>query len=494
MANDKNVSKLSSHILEKKKGVLASPWNHSMREANINFQSNSWARDRLPEYLWMGLILTNHGRKETFNKLFPILKYISTVDREMEHPKISKILSLPDDKQEKIYERILDNLDKSDISPLTVILNGNDYPIFYRYFNDNTMSMEKRLEIVGKTIRKLWNHQSNEATDIRFLALCLLLYNNKIQFSPQSKVTAIALAHYPNTEHDDERMRSYRPSVRSFEGIDFGHDDYSFSKYFWNEIGMLDECKLIYLEYPKGNIMNKDLIEDSKNAIDYTLSAHKEISLNEDKFSVLTGSLSYALKIYEEIITKDLGESILGRHGSRTIIELIIILKYLIKEESNKPDIWSEYKQYGIGKYKLILLKSREKRDEKEKSHFCEPLIDILVNELGWEEYQDVDLKYFDKTGIREKSIEVGEKDLYDILYDYDSNYVHGLWGAVRESSLLTCDNPNHKYHSVPDIFNCQKQSSVLYDSEKCFMKLLRIYHVNYAFPEWFADKYLKGD
>ena len=48
---------------------------------------------------------------------------------------------------------------------------------------------------------------------------------------------------------------------------------------------------------------------------------------------------------------------------------------------------------------------------------------------------------------IRLKAESVGEKDLFGLYYDYDSSYEHGLWGAIRESSLLKCTNPAHKYH-----------------------------------------------
>lgn len=36
-----------------------------------------------------------------------------------------------------------------------------------------------------------------------------------------------------------------------------------------------------------------------------------------------------------------------------------------------------------------------------------------------------------DKITIRDKAIEVDEKELYDIAYDYDSSFAHGLWGAI---------------------------------------------------------------
>ena len=62
-----------------------------------------------------------------------------------------------------------------------------------------------------------------------------------------------------------------------------------------------------------------------------------------------------------------------------------------------------------------------------------------------------MDTKYFGSDNIRVKADKVNEKDLYGLLYDYDSAFEHGLWGAIRESSFLKCDNPAHQYHCVPD-------------------------------------------
>ena len=36
--------------------------------------------------------------------------------------------------------------------------------------------------------------------------------------------------------------------------------------------------------------------------------------------------------------------------------------------------------------------------------------------------------------------------------YEYDTNFVHGFWGAVRESSMYQCQKASHQYHLVPDI------------------------------------------
>ncbi|MDO8261338.1 MAG: DUF5677 domain-containing protein, partial [Candidatus Magasanikbacteria bacterium] len=160
--------------------------------------------------------------------------------------------------------------------------------------------------------------------------------------------------------------------------------------------------------------------------------------------------------------------------------------KYLLKNETENPDIWKEYKAYGIGKYKLILLKARETELEK-TSHFIPPIADAIVNEHIFEEFTDIDLKYFDKLGIRDKSIEVGEKELYDLFYDYDSSFSHGLWGAIRESAMLPCDNACHQYHCIPDIYANQSLPDVKSDSVKIIKQLFFLLTTVYEIPDNFV-------
>ena len=208
---------------------------------------------------------------------------------------------------------------------------------------------------------------------------------------------------------------------------------------------------------------------------------------------MIVGSTNYALKIFTEVSSKSLGNSILGRHGVRTIIEIYIMLKYLLKKEQENPKIWEEYKWYGVSKYKLVLLKARESNTIDKSSHFSLPVVEALVNETKWEEFIDVDLRYFDKQGIRDKSIEVGEKELYDLFYDYDSSFSHGLWGAVRESSMLHCNSADHLFHTVPDIQNNQILPDVNSDSYKIVILLFTLFANLYDIPHWFIDKYLEN-
>jgi hypothetical protein len=44
----------------------------------------------------------------------------------------------------------------------------------------------------------------------------------------------------------------------------------------------------------------------------------------------------------------------------RTIAETLVMGKYLLANQGNHPNVWEEFKWYGISKYKLLLLKHRD--------------------------------------------------------------------------------------------------------------------------------------
>ena len=98
-------------------------------------------------------------------------------------------------------------------------------------------------------------------------------------------------------------------------------------------------------------------------------------------------------------------------------------------------------------------------------SHINVDYLNLIVNEFKDEEFVDIDTSYFDAIGIRTLANTVDEKDLYSLYYNYDSSFEHGLWGAIRESSMIACQTPAHQYHSIPDVENLQKMKSVWYDA-----------------------------
>jgi hypothetical protein len=230
------------------------------------------------------------------------------------------------------------------------------------------------------------------------------------------------------------------------------------------------------------------MLDDIKLSLEFIFAKERKSHAFDVKFEVFLGSVYYSLKIMHEIMTKGIDSAILGRHGIRTLVEVYVMMKYLIIKEPEKPNIWNQYKQYGIGKYKLVLKRQQEKRSNV--THLNEKLLEIFVNEDKSEEFVDIDVTYFDKLSIKDKFHFVDEIELYEICYEYDTNYSHGLWGAVRESSMTFCDNALHFNHKIPDQDLEVELPSVVEDCKLVFFKLLLLFSKNYTLPDWFVKKY----
>ncbi len=440
-----NTSTLEQHKV--KKGVIQPPLNTL---PNVN--STYWHKDRLPEYLWLGLILIAYeDRTEGIETVGRILKGIAEINKELIRPRFSDIFSLDDALQEDIYLLICDIVNYEILSPLTIIYRDGDYNIFNKYFYDEKQTVRDRLQTLSDAIKIYYDHQSYEATDLRFCVLSLTIFQGKMRITSAMEHIKDTLMNYPYTSHNDKVMRSYRPMIRSLEISDMMiSPNRDFLDNFWREVSMKIECEPIAFKCYASEIDYKDILNRFEKVLQYISIMNKEKCIFEEKYDVIIGSTSYILKIFNEIVSSNLCNGILGRNALRTIIEVYITIKYLLKVESEEPNIWEMYKMYGIGKYKLPLLKEREEKVSS-SPHFFTENIDALINEDQFEEFLDVDTRYFDKKSIKSKFEEVDEYDLYHLSYEYDTNFVHGFWGAVRESSMYKCQKASHQYHLVPD-------------------------------------------
>lgn len=458
---------LNGHKLEK--GVFVTPMN------SIKFlQPCSWFTERLPEYLWLGLILNSfYMRKEGLQRIMQMLYRISYASNVWPFPTMSGLLTLDENLQRSIFQVIVDSELRTVLSPLTLLYTYSEYPIFSSYFSKDDVDFEESLTILEKVIRKMGDNQSNFATDVKF---CIVYYGvvaGKMHF-PVDIIKEFSL--YPLIEHSDERMRSIRPMIRTSE-MTFSQVNHRFMDDFWTKCGAMFECKSFTIPYDRGVSANdaKKFTTFVKNILSYYGDLYRIVNPINDKMLVLLGIATYSYKRFIEIVEHDLYNAISGRAIVRVLIEDFIMMKFLLKEESQKPNVWREYQDYGMGGLKLVTERYSSKgKSLDENSHldlrFLNALVDVYKNRL----LLNMDTRMFGGEGIREKFDAVDEKELY-YIYDYDSGFEHGLWGAIRESSLLICDTPGHQYHCIPDVENLQKMRSVWYDAVFLMKKTIKL-------------------
>lgn len=477
-------TKLSQHNF--KKGKFISPLNDIPNMKSLN-DYETWFYGRLPEYLWIGLILNKLGRKEGLKSIYNIITKLREIAPEMQYPKLSSILMLDDMKQTDLFTTINAQVAKGILSPLTLIFTVSEHPVFASAFYDNVSVADRQNELI-KAMNPIMGHQTNEATDIRFICLWFNVISGGLKL-PKAMIEE--LAKYPRLNHDSEEMRIIRPMIRSCElslGAisNFTQEEVpnkDFIDKFWRCVSSMTDCDLRAIKFP---IEENDISlykEYLYEIVAYLNELYKNSNPLEEKMSVILGIVTYSYKRFMEVCDYKLYNSISGRGSVRVLIENYIMIKYLLNHESSHENIWRDYKLYGTGLYKLVLTKHRE-NGIRDSSHFDVPYIEALVSEFWIEDSIDMDTKYFDKHNIRKKAEDVDEKELYGLYYDYDSSYEHGLWGAIRESSLLKCINPSHQYHCVPDIDNKNVLKSVLPDCILVMNKTIKLLDDLYGVPE----------
>ena len=462
-------STLSNHKF--KKGKFITPWNEFMSEIG---RENSWYYGRLPEYLWLSLIIDYYGRENGLKKCNLIIKKLRELAPEIFSPKFSRILKLDQDSQIELYKYILNTIDVSALNPLTVIFTYSHFSNFASNFYSSQVSVEKRIDKINAVMAEVSNHQSHLSTDVRFIVLYFDLLSGKLHMP---KETFDLILEYPTLSHDDEKMRMIRPMIRSMELVPMEIDPYdeSYLNTFWEAVSRMSDCELFYINLAEEAPDTQEYMHRVKTILQYYSDLLVSARPLDNKMLVLLGIATYSYKRLLEVVDHELYTAIAGRSVVRVLIENYIMMKYLLKNESTHDDIWTEYQYYGIGQYKLIVERFRESGKDLSNSHVLYKYLDCLVSEYKNKEFIDMDTSYFDKQNVRAKANCVGEKELFGLYYDYDSAFEHGLWGAIRESSLIKCNSPAHQYHCIPDIENNQKLKSVWDDCVEVMNKTLLI-------------------
>jgi hypothetical protein len=165
-----------------------------------------------------------------------------------------------------------------------------------------------------------------------------------------------------------------------------------------------------------------------------------------------------------------------GRLILRTIVEAYLTLKYLEKKDDST--IWLQYRNYGVGQSKLALLKNL-RAEQLPDFVYLEDLL-RYANEDIWQEFMPINLKSWAERNLRKMAAEAGVKETYDKYYDWSSGYVHGHWGAIRDSVFAVCLNPLHRYHRIPFVPRLD-MPSVLPDAARMINLMIDI--VNHLYP-----------
>lgn len=424
---------------------LITPFNAS--EVSEVFVPVSWISDRLPEMLWASLIIQTIGREAALDVFRNILAFVHghKASDQLDDLTITGISKLDDNFRDELIEFVLSQTGRGE--GLACLLRFDGLPAkedWERHLVAFTPELDILMMAVGNT---LW-HQSQEATDCRWVRVMAMVVAGKLRLAPELKERGKALLHYP----DKYDQREVRPFIRTTEiGLErLAGKDPSWARSFWQEAWETTPCMEIegQREQPKVGIVTS---RQAVTELDEKLTAHwhdtHTTTAVDPKHDAIFGMAFFALRTLEEMMGLGLGIGILGRLGLRTILEVRINLRYLLYRDD--PELWAKWRQYGAGQAKLNVLKFDESVDPPQ--YIDLKTIESIASEDVWEEFLNVNLAGWSGLDLRRLSERSGVKDAYDQHYSWTSGFAHGMWGAIRETCFHTCANPLHRLHRRPD-------------------------------------------
>jgi hypothetical protein len=434
---ERSYSGIDAHKRQKK--VLVPPL---MAIPGITLQS--WVNDRLPEMLWSALLISRLGREralESFRNVAALVPKLPIKKRTVQ-PTLSGLATVEEEILRDLLSAICSDTDsKVALRPMLLM---DDLPAREQWAGSigQTPQVED-WESLKVSVLAVLDHQSQEATDCRWLRVLFQVLSGKLHLRTLEDVREIL--EYPRLG----LQQKVRPTIRSIEGmLDLPSKPASmWPQSFWRQCLRDTACDprhTMEMECLPQIATTGRRIRDVREA----LARHQKATLDttdvDAKHDATFGFGAYALSILDELISMGNSTAILGRIGLRTLFESYVTLLYLKKNDD--PNLWMAYRKYGSGQAKLAFLKLDNPASSIPSSVNPEILRE-LANEDRWLEFVSIDLGHWASTDLRKLSEDLGVKLDYDRLYPWTSAFTHGNWGAVRNSCFDLCINPLHRLH-----------------------------------------------
>jgi hypothetical protein len=463
----KSYSSLTAHKREKSK--LIAPL-HRIQQLEVL----DWERDILPEHLWIESLSSTY-LEDVWQKIYE--KFLDALDEYCPegidiYGFISDFVLIPADKREEFVNKNEHLIYEAFYKPFGRIIafypESPCYWLLQKKYLDIERPLDSAVELrkLSAMILRLMPGKDLYAGHIRTLPLSRALKHGHVYFKRGMEIAEL-LPKYPKNCNEDEKYR-VQQFARMMINMEFQRLKHykarEWPRYFWRLNLDLVPCVPRSIEFKKNlllndsdiNMLRKCLEKNSNTAIDYL----EEISLKHrydlyetEKDEILLGLFSRLTRLYVLIsLDSNFWARDIAGIMLRCLTDTAISFGYLAKAGTEKE--FKEFKCYGEGKEKLLMLHLQDTYSEKKslEGRSCEE----IAEEMGWSfmpELIDIELGNWTKKSARELAIEAELEELYRIIYDPTSSDLHGTWMSIKKSNLVRCIQPLHRFHRMP-LFN----------------------------------------
>jgi hypothetical protein len=460
----------------------------------LGFKNASWIHERLPEMLWAGLIRERQPGNTGYAIFRDVMQWLgNNIDKEgIKGVTHTDIANFNPKLKEAFIRRVVDQAGTDTLKPLLLL---PDLPAFEEWKAALGSIPSDENEVwthLADAVSLILFHQSQEATDVRWVKLSGTILSGKMKFTDELRSTMDEINYYPNRGD----QRKVRPSIRSMEIMENLQDsEYKWAGKFWDYCYENTRCIPEIDEDDKDAISKKydGIGKDKKHyhaetvrirqaLIDHFFATSKTTKVDA-RHETVFGLTLYAFDVFVENNLLLTASTVNGRITTRIMLESYITLAYLMKKERDDDLLWDTYRANGTGEANLI---KRHYEDNDLSSNMVNlETIGRIANEDMWSEFVPINLGDWDMSNLRKRSEEIGDKEIYNKFYPYTSGFVHANWNAVREASMQMCVNPLHRLHRIPS-FGLGILPNVNEDCRTVLNKMLAL--LDEAYPD-FKDR-----
>ena len=321
--------------------------------AGLQPEFASWINERLPEMLWALLILDSKQRTDAFSQFNQIFGFIHEHEQkpELYDLTLTGIANMEEPLRNRLIGFIVSLLGNQDIlSPMLLFGSLPGKEVWQQYLSPPKGGFECLIHPVETA---LW-HQSQVATDCRWVRLVPWLMTGKMDIADHLTELKGALSGYPNNyAQSAPRVRALEIGLRSI-----GPYDTTWPTTFWGELWRNTPCVPIEQKFNQRGqhipISHTEVLELRKELVHHWQNTHSTTAMDA-RHDAVFGMAFYSLRALVEMMGFGIGTSVLGRLGLRTLLEIRVSLKYLLDEDDHA--LWKKWRSYGAGQAKLNALR-----------------------------------------------------------------------------------------------------------------------------------------
>lgn len=187
----------------------------------------------------------------------------------------------------------------------------------------------------------------------------------------------------------------------------------------------------------------------------------------------------------------------------RAQTDLHITLSWIIGDLADRA---KSYVLHGLGDEKLIVEYFKQEIQDDPNSPLYENMEKMIAAKSAWIDSQrhawmvEVNLGHWAQLDTRTMAREANCEDLYKFAYKPFSQAAHSMWPHVSIYNSKNCQNPLHRHHLIPELFEAPSDIDFLYRSCKYVHKAYQAFIDKFEFKlkepmplEWW-DTYFSED